>query len=290
MQNLKNFLLVSKVLGQDKDLIELDDHMFSNYSPVVHKGHFCFIHGILHNETELFSLSSPSLETIEAVLIEQYLDDPLKFPLMLIGNFSLVIGNKEHICLLRDGNGYENLYFSLSSSSKSGIMISNSIKEIAKYHKLEVNTSVLPGYFIKTDINSGDTFFKDILTLAFFEFAIISRESLTVQKKFFDDFFTLSETSSFVNIKEVINECDNLIGNIINEKFHQMDPDFKIINALSGGTDSSFIQYYLKKNNSNIAYTANFLKTGLDHAYATDVANLLKLEQKTIQSDTRLSY
>ena len=286
MQNLKNFLLVSKVLGQDKDLIELDDHMFSNYSPVVHKGHFCFIHGILHNETELFSLSSPSLETIEAVLIEQYLDDPLKFPLMLIGNFSLVIGNKEHICLLRDGNGYENLYFSLSSSSKSGIMISNSIKEIAKYHKLEVNTSVLPGYFIKTDINSGDTFFKDILTLAFFEFAIISRESLTVQKKFFDDFFTLSETSSFVNIKEVINECDNLIGNIINEKFHQMDPDFKIINALSGGTDSSFIQYYLKKNNSNIAYTANFLKTGLDHAYASDVANLLKLEHKTIQSDT----
>ena len=103
-------------------------------------------------------------------MIELYITDPEKFPSLLTGNFSLVIGNKEELYLLRDGNGYENLYFSLPSSGARGIIISNSIKEIAKYIRLEVNTEILPGYFLKTDINSGETFFKGIRTLAFFEY------------------------------------------------------------------------------------------------------------------------
>ena len=152
--------------------------------------------------------------------------------------------------------------------------------------KLEVNTDILPGYFLKTDVNSGETFFKDIRTLAFFEYAKINRRLLTVEKGFFDTFFTKTETVSEVNIKQVIDEFDDLIGNIINEKFNQLNTGFKIINALSGGTDSSFIQYYLKKNNSDIAYTANFIKGGLDHAYASDVAELMDLKHKTIHSDT----
>ena len=139
---------------------------------------------------------------------------------------------------------------------------------------------------MKTDINSGETFFKDIRTLAFFEYAILNRRLHTVEKGFFDSFFTDTETTSEANIKQVINGFDDLVGNIINDKFSQLSSGFKVINALSGGTDSSFIQYYLKKNNSDIAYTANFRDGGLDHAYASDVAELMNLKHKTIHSDT----
>lgn len=285
MQNLNNFLLISKSLVSKHNLISIDNGLDSDYAPVVYKEHFCFYHGIFHNSSDLFSLTGKSLETIEAVLIEFYLKDSEKFPSLLTGNFSLVIGNKEHLYLLRDGNGYENLYFSLSSG-KDGIIVSNSIKEIAKYRKLEVNTDILPGYFLKTDVNSGDTFFKDIRTLAFYEYCKLNRRALTAEKGVFDNFFTKTETVSDVNIKQVITECDDLIGRIINEKFSQLSPEFKIINALSGGTDSSFIQYYLKKNKSDIAYTANFGKGGLDHTYASDVSKLMNLKHKTINSNT----
>ncbi len=166
--------------------------------------------------------------------------------------------------MLRDGNGYENLYFSLSSSATKGIIISNSIKEIAKYIRLEVNTEILPGYFLKTDINSGETFFKGIRTLAFFEYGKLNKRSFSLEKGFFDNFFTRTETTAKVKINQVINDCDELLGKIIKEKVSQLSPEFKVVNALSGGTDSSFIQYYLKKNRSDIAYTANFIKGGLD--------------------------
>ena len=283
MQNPNNFLLISASLVPDKNMVPLDNGLVSNYSPVVHKNHFCFYHGIFHNSSELFSKTGSGLQTIEAVLIELYLTDPEKFPLLLTGNFSLVIGDNDQLYLLRDGNGYENLYFSMSSHD---IIVSNSIKEIARYKKIEVNTEILPGYFLKTDINSGETFFKDIRTLAFFEYAIFNRRLLTVEKGFFDSFFTNTETTSEANIKQVINGFDDLVGNIINDKFSQLSSGFKVINALSGGTDSSFIQYYLKKNNSDIAYTANFRDGGLDHAYASDVAELMNLKHKTIHSDT----
>jgi asparagine synthetase B (glutamine-hydrolysing) len=286
MQNLNNFLLISGSLKPGNDLISLDDDLFSGYSPVKYKNHFCFFHGIIHNSVELFPLTGKGLETIEAVLIELYLTDPEKFPSLLAGNFSLVIGNKEELYLLRDGNGYENLYFSLPSSGTRGIIISNSIKEIAKYFSLEVNTEILPGYFLKTDINSGETFFKGISTLAFFEYGKLNKRSFTLEKGFFDNFFTRTETTDKVKINQVINDCDVLIANIIKEKVSQLSPEFKIVNALSGGTDSSFIQYYLKKNRSDIAYTANFIKGGQDHAYAEDVVKLMDLKHKTIHSDT----
>ena len=285
MQNLNSFLLISGSLVSDKNLVPLDDGLFSNYSPVVYKKHFCFYHGIVHNSSGLFSMTGNGYKTMEEVLIDLYIKNPGKFPQLITGNFSLVIGNKEELYLLRDGNGYENLYF-LLSSTRSDIIVSNSIKEIARYRKLEVNTDILPGYFLKTDINSGETFFKDIRTLAFFEYAILNRRLLTVEKGFFDTFFTSTETVSEGNIEQVINGFDDLFGNIINEKFSQLGTGFKVINALSGGTDSSFIQYYLKKNNSDIAYTANFRKGGLDHAYASDVAELMNLNHKTIHSDT----
>ncbi len=286
MKNLKNFLLISDSLVTGKNLVSLGDGLFSGYSPVVYREHFCFYHGIFHNSAELIKKSGKFKETLEEVLIELYITDPERFPSLLEGNFSLVIGNKEELYLLRDGNGYENLYFSLLSSDTRGILVSNSIKEIARYHKLEVNTDILPEYFLKTDINSGETFFKGIRTLAFFEYGKINRCSLVVEKGFFADFFMKSETVSKVIINNVIDECDNLIGSIINEKFSQLNPEFKILNALSGGTDSSYIQYYLKKNNSDIAYTANFIEAGQDHAYASDVARLMILKHKTIHSDT----
>ena len=278
--------MISSSLVPEKNLIRVDDELVSGYSPVFYKDHFCFYHGIIHNSADLVSGIGAGHETFEESLIAIYLDDPEKFPQLLTGNFSLVIGNKEELYLLRDGNGYENLYFSVLSSEKDVIIISNSIKEIAKYHKLAVNTSILPGYFLKTDLNSGETFFKDIQTLAFFEHGKINRQSFAIEKKSFDNFFTETETVSKVNIDAVINEMDDLIGNTINEKAGQLGPDFPVINALSGGTDSSFIQFYLKKNNLDIAYTANFDKAGLDHIYASDVAKLMNLNHKTVHSDT----
>jgi asparagine synthetase B (glutamine-hydrolysing) len=233
-------------------------------------------------------LSKKDPETFEGLLIELYLSNPEKFPSLLEGNYSLVIGDKDYLYLLRDGNGYENIYFSVNLSGNSGIWISNSIKEIIKYQKLEVNTDILPAYFLKTDINSGETFFKDINTLAFFEYGKLSRYSLNIKKGFFDSFFTQSDSISKVRLKQVINQFDNLFSDIIKEKCNQLNQDFQVINALSGGTDSTFIQYYLKKNNSNVAYTANFDKAGLDHAYASDIAKLLSLEHKTINTD--ISY
>jgi asparagine synthetase B (glutamine-hydrolysing) len=286
MQNLNNFLLISESLAPGNNLVPVDNGLVSVYAPVIKDGHFCFYHGIFHNSDELFSMAVIGSETMEEVLIDLYLTDPEKFPTLLQGNFSLVIGNSEQLYLLRDGNGYENLYFYVSAADNGGIIISNSIKEIGRYKKLEVNTDILPGYFLKTDVNSGETFFKDIRTLAFFEYARLNRRLFTVEKTFFDSFFIKTETVNDVKIKKVITEFDNLLGGIINEKFSQLSHEFKVINALSGGTDSSFIQFYLKKNGSDIAYTANFTAGGLDHIYASDVSRLMDLNQKTINSDT----
>lgn len=286
MQNLNNFLLLSTPPEGKKSLVRIDNGLFSNYSPEVFNEHFCFFHGILHNSSELFSLTHNDHKNIETALIELYINYNEKFPSLLAGNFSIVIGNKEQVYFLRDGNSYENLYFSVSSSDSCRIIISNSIKEIARYFKLEVNTNILPGYFLKTDINSGDTFLKGFRTLAFFEYGKLNRKSFIVEKGIFDNFFSTGKTISKVNIRKIISEFDDLAGKIITNKFNQLSTHYKVINALSGGTDSSFIQYYLKKNNSDIAYTANFIKAGQDHTYATDVARLMNLKQKTIHSDT----
>lgn len=285
MLNFNNFLLFSDPDFQAKTLVSVGDGLFANYSPVTYKDHFCFYHGIIHNSYELFYLTGLCTDTLEPALIELFISGPEKFPSLLKGYFSLVIGNKEIIYLLRDGNGYENLYFYNSPFANGKILISNSINEIAEYFKLEVNAEILPSYFLKTDINSGATFFKNIRTLSFFEFGRINRQNLIYRKDFFDNFFSKNETVGDISVKNTINECNDLIGSIIDEKYDQLCNQFIIVNALSGGTDSSFIQYFLKKKNSDIAYTANFKKGGLDHAYAFDVARLMSLSQKTIHSD-----
>jgi asparagine synthetase B (glutamine-hydrolysing) len=286
MQNLTNFIIISNRLVPDKGLPIVSKELVSTYAPVVYKEHFCFYHGIFHNFSELSEISGTGSNLPEEVLIELFLKDEEKFPTLLSGNFSIVIGNEEQLYLLRDGNGYENLYFSFSYSDINCIIISNSIKEIARYCRLEVNTDILPGYFLKTDLNSGETFFKNIETLSFFEYVRLNIRSHTIERGIFEKFFRETETVSNVNIKQVINECDNLLGNIINEKVKYLSPEYKIINALSGGTDSSFIQYYLKRNSSDIAYTANFENGGLDHLYAADISKLLDLTQKTVNTGT----
>ena len=286
MFNHNNFLLICSSEIPENDLFKIDQSLFSNYYPVFSRNHFCFYHGNIHNSSELSALATESQEPFEKVLIELFLKNKKEFPMLLKGNFSLVIGNKDHFYLLRDGNGYENLYYLLRPSEKISFMVSNSIKEIAKYQKLEVNEDILPEYFLKTDINSGATFFKGIKTLAFFEFASFDRKTHNTEKKYYDDFFTGKDTISRVNINEVIVECDNLIEKIIMEKYDQLYQNFNIITSFSGGTDSSCIQYFLNKRNANVAYTANFIKSGEDYAYARDVAAFLNLKHKTIHSDT----
>ena len=286
MHNFNNFLLISESLVSGNNLIKIDEGLASNYLPVFYNDHFCYYHGIIHNSDELFILAGSKPDTIEAVLIVLFIRDPEKFPSLLKGYFSLVIGNKEILYLLRDGNGYENLYLYDNQIDIDKIIISNSIKEIAVYYKLEVNTGILPEYFLKTDINSGATFFKNIRTLSFFEFVRIDRQTQTNTKDFFDNFFSLSKSDREINVNVAIKECNDLIGSIINEKYDQLCNQFTLVNALSGGTDSSFIQYFLKKRNSDIAYTANFIKAGLDHTYASDVARILTLNQRTVHSDT----
>ncbi len=286
MQNLKNFLIITKSLVSDNDLIAVGEELVSTYVPVFYKRHFCFYHGIFHNSFELTELSGSVSRSFEEVLIELYLKDEKIFPSLLSGNFSLVIGNKDQIYLLRDGNGYENIYFSVLGAEQCGIMVSNSIKEIAKYAKLEVDDEILPGYFLKTDVNSGATFFKGIKTLAFFEFGKIDLKTHLIEKGCFDKFFMERDTVCPPDIEQVVDHFDNLFGNLINKKIRQLKDNNKIINALSGGTDSTFIQYYLKENQSDTAYTANFTKAGLDHEYASDIAEFLKLNQKTVHSNT----
>jgi asparagine synthetase B (glutamine-hydrolysing) len=286
MQNLNNFILISNSSVPENNLICIDNDLLSGYSPVVHKSHYCFYHGIFHNSYELSQSIGSVIQPFEEVLIELYLKDQTMFPSLLKGNFSLVIGNKEQLYLLRDGNGYENIYFSVSGTDSGSILVSNSIKEIARYFKLEVDTDILPEYFLKTDVNSGDTFFRGIKTLAFFEFAKVDLKTRQVQRGCFDDFFMVNKTVRPAHIKKLIDKFDNLFQDIINEKYIQLKQKYKIINALSGGTDSTFVQYYLKENGSDTAYTANFKKAGLDHEYASDVADFMYLKQKTIQCDT----
>jgi asparagine synthetase B (glutamine-hydrolysing) len=287
MLNLRNFFIVSSGSGINNSLHKIDDNLWSNYSPVLHKEHFCFYHGIIHNAADLFTDRPHSFKEIELNLIELFLEKHETLPAMLSGNFSIVIGNKDYIYIFRDGNGYENLYFSLQPESSNQLVISNSVKEVMEYMPLEVNTHILPEYFLKTDVNSGATFFKDFETLIFFEYGKINRDSLTIEKGYYDSFFLDSEIITSLNIDSVIDECDNLIEGLINTKVEQLNGEFRIVNSLSGGTDSSYIQYFLNNNNLSCAYTANFMKTGLDHSYASDIAYLMKLKHVTIQSDAQ---
>jgi asparagine synthetase B (glutamine-hydrolysing) len=286
MQNFKNFLITSFTPGPASGLVDIGNSLFARDLPVTHREHFCFFHGNIHNFNEFHSSQDPDSRSPESILIELYLSDPQTFGSKLKGTFCLVIGNGSKIFVLRDGNGYENIYFSVTPGDHGKIIISNSIKEIAALKKPEVNTGALPAYFLKADLNSGETFFRDVSTLAFFEYAVISIADHTVKKGFFENFFIDGIITSRVNINKLVSEFENLTGTIINEKLEQLGGNSRIINALSGGTDSTYIQYFLKEKNDDLAYTANYTVAGMDRIYASDVASLLSLDHRTVESDT----
>lgn len=284
MLSFKNYLFV---VSSEKpgNLEAFGSNLYSNCSPVKHRDHFCFFHGSIHNMAELAMKYNLMLPSTEALLIELYLTSKITFASSLQGSYSLVIGNSKEIYILRDGNGFENIYYALPGNENPGLIVTNSIKEVLSFRRLEVNTDVLPGYFIKTDLNSGETFFKDFYTLSFFEEGLISLKDFSCKKRNFDDFFTLNEIKRDIRIKDLIKGFDDLFSQLMTEKTNQLKQQFPIVNALSGGTDSTFIQYFLSRENINKAYTANYLNAGLDHIYASDVSNLMGLDQKTVQSD-----
>ncbi len=283
MKDYRNFLLTTENPGPHSGLTEISGGLWASYAPAVLGEHFCFLHGIIHNLSEL---AEPESEVTLSTLTGLYLRDPAAFPSLLKGSFCIVIGNAEKLHIYRDGNGYENIYFSDGKAGKDGITVSNSVSEILKLRQLEVNTEVLPAYFLKADLNSGECFFKGFESLAFFEFAEISRKDGSLKKAFFDNFFIGGKTKKRVNITKVVDEFESLTESIISEKLSQFSPGTVIVNALSGGTDSSYIQYFLKEKNELLACTANYSNAGMDKEYAGDVAALLSLKHRVFESDT----
>jgi asparagine synthetase B (glutamine-hydrolysing) len=197
---------------------------------------------------------------------------------ILDGAYSIVIINKKgEITLFRDIDGLENLYYYKKGDS---FVISNTIKDITKFIKPEVNVDILPKYFMIGHVNDERTFLKDIYQVKLYE-VLKYIEGKWTQSILYPDFLYLPLNDKRLKDEEIENEIEKILTNRL--KFlTDMFPGDKI-NTLSGGLDSSLTQYILKKLGYNKSYCANVENYGMDAKYSRDVAHHLDSDHKVVK-------
>jgi asparagine synthase (glutamine-hydrolysing) len=249
----------------------------------MYKGYHVLFSGTINNLDEIKKRYSISSDEYTQIIIDLYLKEGDNISNLISGYFSLIIINKNKIFVTRDGFGFENIYY-FRQPHENRFIITNSVKEYNKFFNLKVNTEILPKYFLSTDLNGKETLFDGIFTLGIFEHLVI--DLLTKEWSFsnYDSFLYDKIIAENLSDKSIISQIDNLLRASV-KSIIANNEDATIITALSGGTDSSYLQCITNEFSRNKAYTANFKNYGSDGDYATDIAQYLKLDHKIIETD-----
>lgn len=279
---MKYCIFSSNIPNSDDEVFQIHDNIYSLY-PYKEKlyigDHIIFFEGILFNVKEIREMvnviENINIEAILLKLFEKYGDKIIN---ILDGMYSIVIINKKgEITLFRDRDGLEKLYYYKKGDS---FVISNTIKDITKIIKPEVNVEILPKYFMIGHINDERTFLKDIFQMKVYE-VLKYKSGKWTSLMLYPDFLYLPLNDKGLKDQDIENEIEKMLTNRLKFLTDIFSGD-KLINTLSGGTDSSLTQYILKKLGYNESYCANLLNYGMDAEYSWDVAHHLDSDHKVV--------
>lgn len=242
------------------------------------KNHIVFFDGIIYNLDEIKDMVNITDDLdIEVILLKLYKKYGDKSINIIDGAYSVVIiDNKGKITFFRDMEGLEKLYY---YKRRGSFIISNTLRNITKFLKPHVDTKALPKYFLIGHVNDDSTLIKNISQPELYE---VIRYSSGIWSSSINrpDYFYKTPNRKKIKSKDIEDEIERILTDRI--KFlSDMFPGEKI-NTLSGGTDSSLIQYILKKLGYFKSYGVNLIGYGFDAQYSNDIANHLKTNHKLI--------
>lgn len=272
----------SAFLNNKHEGFNLDYGIYSLYPANSFNGIYVFMVGSIFNINDIKNEFQIKEKKTKEIVAQLYLLVRDKIAYYLDGIYSIVIIEQGKLLIFRDRLSVENLYYFINNLNNSFI-ISNSIFELKKFMKLEVNKKVLPKYFICSAIDVGDSFFKDVYTPSEFQLLTFDIKNHMLQFSQYDNFAYQPLSSQNLNEAEIIENIDTLFRKRVNH-ICKTYKGFQCINSLSGGVDSSYIQVVLNDLGYNVAYTGSYDSYfGIGgNKYAIDVANFLKLTQNTV--------
>lgn len=257
----------------------------SMYEIFKYKAHYVVIAGDIYNIESIKHELSIQSDSIEEIVLELYFRVGLDIPNYLRGIFTVVIMNSEKIVLFRDFFSLGSIYFYFADS-KNEFVITNRITELGKFRNLNVNTKVLPRYFATSNINTGDTFFDGISSLKCFELLQFSISENRLTSTSYDDSFFKIIANDKLKDNFIIHKSEDIILKNLKEILNYYSGSH-VINALSGGVDSSYLQILLEKLGHRKAATHSHETIGtIVQEYSRDISDYLDIEHDIIKLKT----
>ena len=262
--------------------INLFSDIFANRKITKYKNHYIVISGDIYNIKDIKKEFFLEADIPEEIILELFFKVGINIPSYLRGIFSAVIISNEKIVFFRDYFSVDCIYYYIDNQQNEFI-ITNKISEIKRFMKLKVDTTVLPRYFVRTSIRKGDTFFENIKTLEFAQLLTLALDDYKLTPTLYDD--SLFKEIKNNQLKEnIINDkAENIIWENLKEITNYY-VDYNVVNSLSGGVDSSYLQILLKKLGFSKAYTFSEAVIGtLIQKYSIDIAKYLEIEHNIIE-------
>lgn len=260
-------------------VISLNAHLCAFSAPKKIHHLQVFFSGVLYNLTQLVAqhtLAAPDPETAIAVLYKKLGPE---IATHLDGAYAIVILDGPDLTLLRDREGLESLYY---TKKNDAVIISNSMQEIKKLVKLEVNSRDLPKYFVLDQINDEHTFFKDVYQVKILEILKVHCADNTWQSRTYDPIAYAPMRGERLDDDQIVTRLEELLADRIRTLIAAF-PHSPVLNTQSGGTDSALTQCLLKNLGSNQSICANFSTYGLDAQYSQEVAHHLGSDHTIVE-------
>ena len=262
---------------------ELNKGIYSLIKKRSFRGKYIFMTGAIYNIDIIKGKFQIEGDDTEEIILQLYDNLGMRVASFLEGTYSIIIVDKTRILAFRDRFSVENLYY-YRNKKLGSFIFANSLLDLKKFIKFELNVDVLPKYFLCSQINGKNTFVKDVFTLEHLEFLTCDVFSSEWQSSKYEDLPYQSITMTNVDDKTIIDEADHLISNAL-ERVCGHQENFKFINSFSGGVDSSLIQVILKRLGFNSCYTACYSSPFGDKVEknSSEIANYLNSEHRLVK-------
>jgi len=277
-----NFCIYKHKINPYSESLQIYPSVYTNRKIPEYKSHYIILSGDVYNIKDIKERFAIKSSVAEEIILELYFKVGEKTPNYLKGIFAIVVINSEKIILFRDYFSISSIYYYIDNT-KNEFIITNKIREIKKFMNLKVNVGVLPRFFLRTSLHIGDTFFENIRSLEFAQLLKLSIKDNKLIPIIYDDSFYKEIKNEHLKENTIISKTEDIIYKNIKEIVNYY-ANCNVINALSGGVDSSYIQVLLKKIGFNKAYTFahELLSTGVIE-YSTDISKYLEIEHNVFK-------
>lgn len=241
-----------------------------------------FLSGFISNLDEIKNHFEIGGEDAEEIIAQFYFKVRYEIPKWLEGCYSMVIDDGDNLIVFRDIWSVENIYYNINKNENLFI-VSNSIKNIKNFLNLQVNTDILPKYFIYATIGGNQTLFKDISTLKMGEILLYNKETKKWVSDIYNNFAYQAMGDKKLSNDQIIEKTEHFLRNDI-AKICRVYPPYHLVSSFTGGVDSSFIAIIMKDLGFNKAYTAcySYPQGEICRKHAKDVADFLNLSHNII--------